>query len=229
MKKKLQQISSFVLAVVLIFSLGVPMVSATDETSSVVPNGDFDQEYSEYEDQDTSSILDTSGIYNYTNAPSDKWGVFQPELTFGGTWPAWEAGVNYGEIVEEGNKDAGALHLVSAPGKNTGVVINAGMIPGETYTLGMWVKGTSNSGKVLAMYGNNDPVIIGGAENLTADWSYYEITFTAGIAALQLFAADWGTTDIYIDNITLKNSADVDLLEGYGDFNQEYSDEDQDK
>ncbi len=156
-----------------------------------------------------------SSAYNLTEK---KWTAMypagQPDAS---TWPQWDS-THYGEIVAAGNKDAGALHLVSAAGKNTGVAFGAGMTAGETYTLGLWAKGTSNSGRVLAHYANGDPVIIATAQDLSASWAYYEMTFTAGIGQINLVASDWGVTDIYIDNITLKGSDGVDLLSGYGDF-----------
>lgn len=170
--------------------------------------------------------LDTAKLNNRDNAPSDEWVPFAPTANYQDTWPAWEAGVNYGEIVAEGYKDVGALHLVSAGGKNTGVVINPGLVSGQTYTVGMWVKGSATSNKMLAVYGNGDPCLIGNPaycgdvclESVPADWTYIEKSITANGNSLAIFAADWGVTDIYIDNITVKDSAGVDLLAGYGDF-----------
>lgn len=170
--------------------------------------------------------LDTSKLSDLYNAPAGEWVPFSPYLEYKETWPAWEAGVNYGEIALEGHKDAGSLHLVSAATKNTGVVINAGMNPGESYTLGLWVKGSAASNKMLAIYGNGDVCMIGNPQYcgdvclsaVPADWTYIEKTFTATHACLAILAADWGSSDLYIDNITLKNSAGVDLLDGYGDF-----------
>ena len=136
------------------------------------------------------------------------------------TWPQWITGTNYARIEEAGYSDIGSLRLVSSPEKNTGVAIQAGMTSGQSYTLGLWAKGTSNSGKVLALYANGDAVIIGESEELTSDWSYYEITFTATGSQLNILASDWGNTDIYMDNITLKNWYGKDLLSGVGDFCQ---------
>ena len=98
------------------------------------------------------------------------------------------------------------------------MAIDAGMQVGQRYSLGLWAKGTSNSGRVLSLYANGDPVIISTPDQLTEDWSYYEISFTASFAQINLLASDWGNTDIYIDNITLKNADGVDLLSGRGDF-----------
>ena len=134
------------------------------------------------------------------------------------TWPAWNRDSHFGEIVPEGYLDMGALHLVSAPYKNTGVAIDAGMTPGQVYTLGLWAKGTSNSGNVMISYGNGDFTIIGTSQELGADWTYYEVSFTAAMTQLNLLARDWGNTDIYIDHITLKDASGKDILSGYGDF-----------
>jgi len=136
----------------------------------------------------------------------------------GNTWLLWDRDTHYACIVDEGCNDLGALYMKSSPYRNTGVAIDAGMIPGQSYTLGLWAKGSSNSGRVLALYANGDPVVIAAGTELTADWSYYEMTFTAGLSQLNLVAADWGNTELYVDNITLKNSAGVDILSGYGDF-----------
>ena len=173
--------------------------------------------------------LDSSKLDDLYEAPSDQWVPFTPWANYQESWPVWESGVNYGEIVEAGNKDAGSLHLVSAPSKNTGVVINPGMTVGETYTLGLWVKGTSsNPNRTLGIYGNGDGSIIGAVEYsadgvvastaISSQWTYMERSFTATAACLAIFAADWGNNDLYIDNITLKNAAGIDLLAGNGDF-----------
>jgi len=138
-----------------------------------------------------------------------------------GTWAAWNTGSHYAEIVEAGHYDVGALHLKSNSGKNVGVAIKANMVLGQSYTLGLWAKGTSNSGRVLALYANGDPAIIGSFNQLSADWKYHEITFTANVQQINLMAADWGVTDMYVDNITLKGADGVDLLSGYGDFFEE--------
>ena len=135
-----------------------------------------------------------------------------------GTWAAWSSDSHYVEVVEEGHNDVGALHMKSNSGRNAAVAIKANMTTGQSYTLGLWVKGTSNSGRVLALYANGDPAIIGGSEELSEDWSYYEITFTANVQQINLMVADWGITDLYVDNITLKGADGVDLLSGYGDF-----------
>ena len=190
--------------------------------------GDF---YTEIDPSLTAKAitLDTSKLDDLYEAPSDQWVPFTPWANYQDAWPVWETGVNYGQIVAAGNKDAGALHLVSAPGKNTGVVINPGMTVGETYTLGMWVKGTtSNPNRTLVMYGNGDGSIIGAAEysadgvvaatSVSSHWTYMEKSFVANSTCLAIFAADWGNNDLYIDNITLKNAAGTDLLNGNGDF-----------
>ena len=165
--------------------------------------------------------LDTDSVASAYNAPNGQWSVMYPAgASDEKTWPAWDD-THYGEIVVSGNQDQGALHLVSAQSKNVGVAIGVDMVKEESYTLGLWAKGTSNSGKVLFSYANGDPTIIGASGELTADWSYYEITFTCSTTQLNLVASDWGNTDIYIDNITLKGSDGVDLLDGYGNFLQE--------
>ncbi|MBO5049165.1 MAG: hypothetical protein J6C41_01885 [Oscillospiraceae bacterium] len=166
-----------------------------------------------------AQMLDASKVSDdWAGAPVGQWVSFTPWGSYQSNWPAWEDGVSYAQIAEDGHNDPGALHMVSA-GKNVGVVINPGLVPGETYTLGLWAKGTSNSGKVLAVYGHGDPVVIGAAAELGADWTYYSISFTADRSGIALYTSDWGTaTDLYIDNITLKNAADTDLLSGNGDF-----------
>ena len=154
----------------------------------------------------------------YTCRYSDCWvPMFPTGKPSDGTWDAWDSN-HYAEIVEAGYADVGALHMKSIPHHNTGVAINPCMTPGEQYTLGMWVKGTSDSGRVLALYANGDPVIIQMGSDLTADWSYYEITFTASLSQLNLVCADWGNSELYIDNITLTNASGEDLLAGCGDF-----------
>lgn len=166
------------------------------------------------------SLLDLSTVTSAYTAKPGVWIPMHPEGTpDNGTWAAWDS-THYGEIVAGGYKDAGALHLISAPHKNTGVAIDAGMTPGEKYTLGLWAKGTSNSGRVLALYANGDPAIITTSDKLTKDWSYYEIQFTAGISQLNMLSVDWGNTDIYIDNITLRDVNGQDLLSGFGDFSR---------
>ncbi|MBQ8909772.1 MAG: hypothetical protein IJY91_01880, partial [Oscillospiraceae bacterium] len=145
------------------------------------------------------------------------------------TWPEWDD-THYAQILYEGYKDIGALHMVSAVQKNTAVAIYAGLTAGTSYTLGLWVKGsTNNTNKVLALYGNGDGVLIGQPEYspdgtvsssaITEDWMYVEKTFTATGGQLNLLVPDWGNTELYIDNITLKrNSISKDLLSGKGDF-----------
>ena len=170
--------------------------------------------------------LDTQKLYDAYSALAGEWTPFSPYAAYQDTWPEWESGINYGEIVADGYKDAGSLHLVSAGSKNTGVVINAGLVSGETYTIGMWVKGTANSNKMLGLYGNGNTCLIGNPNycgdvclsSVPADWTYIEASFTADRSGLAILAADWGVTDIYIDNITLKDSSGTDLLSGYGDF-----------
>ena len=166
-----------------------------------------------------TQMLDASKVSDdWAGAPVGQWVSFTPWGSYQSNWPAWEDGVSYAQIAEDGHNDPGALHMVSA-GKNIGVVINPGLVPGETYTLGLWAKGTSNSGKVLAVYGHGDPVVISAAAELGADWTNYSISFTADRSGIALYTSDWGTaTDLYIDNITLKNAAGTDLLSGNGDF-----------
>ena len=166
-----------------------------------------------------ASKLDTATISGaYGNTLTNAWTPMYPAgAADEGTWAAWD-NVHYAEISANGYKDAGSLHLVSCPGKNTGIAINAGMTAGETYTLGFYAKGTVNTGKVLGMYANGDGTIIADTASFGAGWNYYEHTFTAGLSQINLVAADWGWVDILIDNITLKNSAGVDLLDGCGDF-----------
>lgn len=148
-------------------------------------------------------------------------GVWSPMYPSGepdsGTWAAWDD-VHYGEIVADGYRDRGALHLKSASYKNTGVAIGVNMVPGQTYTLGLWAKGITNSGRVLAQYGNGNPVIIAASTSMASDWTYYECVFKAGMTQLNIVASDWGNTSIYIDHITLIGADGVDLLAGYGDF-----------
>ena len=166
-----------------------------------------------------ASKLDTATVANaYGGSLSGVWTPMYP--TGGpdsGTWPAWDD-VHYAEITANGYKDAGSLHLVSCAGKNTGIAINAGMTAGETYTLGFYAKGTVNTGKVLGMYANGDGTIISDTASFGAGWNYYEHTFTAEMSQINLVAADWGSVDIYVDNITLVDSNGTDLLAGSGDF-----------
>ena len=166
-----------------------------------------------------ASKLDTATISGaYGGTLTNAWTPMYPAgAADEGTWAAWDD-VHYAEISANGYQDAGSLHLVSCPGKNTGIAINAGMIAGETYTLGFYAKGTVNTGKVLGMYANGDGTIIADTASFGAGWNYYAHTFTAGLSQINLVAADWGNVDIYLDNITLKNSAGVDLLAGCGDF-----------
>ena len=163
--------------------------------------------------------LDSAQVSDdWAGAPAEKWQAFTPWGSYQANWPEWESGVSYTEIAEAGYRDPGALHFVSA-GKNIGIVINPGLVSGETYTLGLWAKGTSNTGKVLAVYGHGDPIVVSASTDLGADWTYYEISFTADRPGIALYTSDWGTaTDLYVDNITLKNADGVDLLAGYGDF-----------
>lgn len=164
--------------------------------------------------------LDASQMTGAYSAPSDGWTPMYPTGTPAGTWPQWDA-QHYGKIVAEGYQNPGALNLKSYYYQNTGVALDVGMVAGQRYTLGLWAKGTSDSGRVLALYANGDPAIISTAQDLTENWQYYEITFTAGIRQLNLMVADWGNTDIYIDQITLKDTAGNDLMAGFGDFCRE--------
>ena len=170
--------------------------------------------------------LDTTKIGNsWGSAPGDEWVPFAPTGEFDPAYGfnAW-TDTYYCEVVADGYKDAGSLHMVIS--QNTAVVINAGMVSGEQYTIGMWVKGTASSNRVLGLYGNGDPAIIGNPEycgevaasTVPADWTYLERTFTANTNSVVLHGNGWGPADIYIDNITLKNSAGTDLLAGNGDF-----------
>ena len=161
--------------------------------------------------------IDPSAMTGAYTAPASWTPMYPTGTPDSGTWEGWND-THYAQITSEGYADPGALHLKSYSHKNTAVAIDAGMAVGKSYTLGLWAKGTSNSGKVLALYANGDPVIIGASDQLTADWSYYEITFTASISQINLMASDWGNTDIYIDNITLKGTDGKDLLAGRGDF-----------
>ena len=178
-------------------------------------------ETKQYPDVLDTSLLSSSG-------QADQWVPFSPYGTYQSTWPAWDD-TRYGQIVADGFRDAGSLHLVSSASHNTGVVINPGMTVGEIYTLGLWVKGSSaNANKVLSQYGNGDGTIVGNAQysadgitgsaTVSSQWQYVERSFTALKTSLALFAVDWGVNDLYIDNITLKNAQGEDLLAGYGDF-----------
>jgi len=162
--------------------------------------------------------LDTDKKSSAYNCGYKEWVAMYPTGSpDNGTWAVWDS-VHYGEVAVQGKNDPGSLHLISSPGRNTGAAINAGMTPGQKYTLSFWAKGTSNSGRVLAMYANGDQVIIAEAAKLTADWSRYSITFTASLSQLNILAADWGNTSLYLDNITLLDAGGNDLLDGYGDF-----------
>ncbi|MBR4017498.1 MAG: SGNH/GDSL hydrolase family protein, partial [Oscillospiraceae bacterium] len=171
-------------------------------------------------------MLDTTKIGNgWGSAPGDEWVPFAPTGEFDPAYGfnAW-TDTYYCEVVADGYKDAGSLHMVIS--QNTAVVINAGMVSGEQYTIGMWVKGTATSNRVLGLYGNGDPAIIGNPEycgevaasTVPAEWTYLEKTFTANTNSIVLHGNGWGPADIYIDNITLKNSSCQDLISGYGDF-----------
>lgn len=196
-----------------IAALGHSFGEAGSDGHSYCANCGIAKQWHDTEMLDASKISD-----DWANAPAEQWVPFTPWGSYQDNWPAWESGVSYGEIAEDGHNDPGALRFVSA-GKNIGVVINPGLVSGETYTLGLWAKGTSNSGKVLAVYGHGDPVVISASADLGADWTYYQISFTADRPGMALYTSDWGTaTDLYIDNITLKNASGVDMLEGYGDF-----------
>lgn len=172
----------------------------------------------------TLAKLNESQMTGAYCAPSDAWTPMYPTGTPAGTWPQWDA-QHYAKIVKEGYQNPGALNLKSYYYQNTGVALDVGMTPGQQYTLGLWAKGTSDAGRVLALYANGDPAIISTAQDLTENWQYYEITFTAAIRQLNLMAADWGNTDVYIDQITLKDVNGRDLLTGFGDFctEQNYS------
>ncbi|MBQ8910629.1 MAG: alkaline phosphatase [Oscillospiraceae bacterium] len=162
--------------------------------------------------------LDASAMASAYEAPKYVWTPMYPSGSPDSTtWPAWDD-THYGEIADAGYRDRGSLHLRSVSYKNTGVAIGLDMVVGESYTLGLWAKGNTNSGKVLGLYSNGDLAIIAASTALTSDWSYYECTFTATIPQLNIVATDWGNTNIYLDNITLLDSSGTDLLDGYGDF-----------
>lgn len=203
--------------------LYIDNITLTDESGNDLLEGCGDFYYT------TAGLLtlETENPVSAYNAPNGQWSAMYPSGSPNdSTWPAWDD-THYGEIVPMGNLDNGALHLVSAASKNTGVGIGVDMVEGESYTLGLWVKGTSNSGRVLLSYANGDPIIIGASEELTADWSYYEVTLSCTTTQLNLVAADWGNADIYIDNITLKDSSGTDLLAGCGNFLQEEQEEEE--
>ncbi len=162
--------------------------------------------------------LDASAMTSAYEAPKNVWTPMYPSgRPDSSTWPAWDD-THYGEIADAGYRDRGSLHLRSVSYKNAGVAIGLNMTVGESYTLGLWAKGNTNSGKVLALYANGDLAIVAASTALTSDWSYYECTFTATIPQLNIVATDWGNTNIYLDNLTLLDSNGVDLLDGYGDF-----------
>lgn len=153
-------------------------------------------------------------------APSNAWTPMYPSGTPGGTWPQWDSN-HYGRIIAEGYGDPGALNLKSYYYQNAGIALDVGMTPGQSYTMGLWAKGTSDANRVLALYGNGDPAIIPAYTDLSENWKYYEITFTAALSQVNLMVADWGNSDIYIDNITLRDANGNDLLDGFGDFSRE--------
>lgn len=167
--------------------------------------------------------LDATASTSAYNAPKNVWTPMYPSgAPDNTTWPAWDE-THYGEIAPIGYRDRGSLHLRSVSYKNAGVAIGLNMLPGESYTLGLWAKGNSNSGKVLSLYANGDLAIVPAHTAFASDWSYYECVFTATTAQLNIVATDWGNTNIYLDNITLLDSNGVDLLDGYGDFcDEEY-------
>ena len=207
-KMLLIRLLCLVLAAILAFSvipLGILRAFAAQEGESVTKTVP----------QSIDPSLKTSA---YECTYTDQWiPMFPAGQPDNSTWPEWDD-THCAQIVYEGYQDIGALHLVSSPGKNTGVAINAKMTAGQKYTLGMYVKGKSDSGKVLALYANGDPVVIGDAQNLTSGWHYYEISFTATVSQLNILVPDWGNSDIYIDNITLKNWYGKDILASNGDF-----------
>lgn len=162
--------------------------------------------------------LDATAAAGAYSAPKYVWTPMYPSGSpDSSTWEVWND-THYGEIVDIGYRDRGALHLRSISYKNAGVAIGLDMEMGESYTLGLWAKGNTNSGRVLGLYGNGDLAIIATSTALTSDWSYYECTFTADIPQLNIVASDWGNTNIYLDNISLVDKNGVDLLDGYGDF-----------
>jgi len=165
--------------------------------------------------------LDATAATSAYAAPKNVWTPMYPSGSPDSTtWPAWDE-THYGEIAPIGYRDRGSLHLQSVSYKNAGVAIGLNMVAGERYTLGLWAKGNSNSGKVLALYANGDLAIVPAHTAISSDWSYYECVFTATTAQLNIVATDWGNTNIYLDNITLLDSNGVDLLDGYGDFCEE--------
>ncbi len=203
----MKRLISWVLTLVMILGM-IPAIGLTAgaETYTVV--------------EKVPATLDTDSVHGWSGGAShDVWSILTETGNYVDKWPEWSSDRPYGEIVADGYQDPGALHLASDSGKNAGVCIGVNMVEGQTYTLGFWAKGTSNSGSVLMNLGNNDVSLIGASQDLGANWTYYEATITCTNAAqLNLFARDWGTTDIYIDNITLKDANGVDLLAGYGDF-----------
>ena len=200
------------------------MVLALMMILGMVPAVSFAAAAAEYTIVEKDPVtLDTSVSYSpwgtpwasYTWYPMYATADGQPDS---GTWGAWSADSHYAEVVADGYQDAGALHLKSNSGKNVSVAINACLTVDQTYTIGLWAKGTSNSGRVLASYGNGDFAIIESFQNLGADWTYYEASFTANLNQFNLMAADWGVTDIYVDNITIKDANGIDMLQGAGNF-----------
>jgi len=171
--------------------------------------------------------IDTDKMCGAYAAPKYVWTQMYPAGTpDNNTWPAWDD-THYGKIAPAGYRDRGSLYLKSASYKNVGVSIGLDMTVGETYTLGLWAKGVSNSGKVLSQYANGNIIIIGGSTALNTEWTYYECKFIAEIPQLNIMASDWGVTSIYIDNITLTDSTGKDVMKGYGDFcTAEYAMED---
>ena len=98
------------------------------------------------ENKDIPAVIDTTACCSAIDcSSSDQWipmyPAGQPES---GTWAQWDS-EHYADISERGYQDIGSLHLKSKEGKNTGVAIKAGMTSGQQYTLGMYVKGTTNN------------------------------------------------------------------------------------
>ncbi len=193
----------------------------TNGVNLLAGRGDFCTDYVDPNWIAVPDTIDTSkSCSTFGGAPTDGWYKAFYNGAAGGAWPEWNENV-YGEIVAEGNQNAGALHLKNVIGSVTSVGIGVDTVAGQQYTLGLWAKGTSNSGRVLCDYADGvENVIIATDQDISADtWNYYEISYTAGASKqVTLSVWSWGESDIYIDNVTLKDANGVDLLKGHGDF-----------
>lgn len=124
-----------------------------------------------------------------------------------GGWVAIDSGfISWDSVI--GHDYKGSLYSSVTTGANTygGARWAIGLLAGVEYTVGFWYKATQASGTIYTV---NDNLTRANELSISStDWTYYTHTWTQATNSTTLDIKTDGSTNFYIDDVTLTSSLD---------------------